>query len=127
MKELWVQVVAVAVGGALGAAARFAVSRLARTYIDAALPYGTLLVNITGSLLLGILAGLVAAAVKFPPFLFALLGTGFCGAFTTFSTFATETLASNSFPVALINILANNLLALAAAALGLYIGHALGS
>lgn len=106
---------------------RFAVSRLARAYLPGTLPYGTLLVNIAGSLLLGILVGLIGAASRVSPLVFALVGTGFCGAFTTFSTFATDTLASHSFPLAIANVLANNVAALGAVALGLYIGHLIGS
>ena len=70
-------VLLVALGAAVGAALRFSVSRALPG------PRGTLAVNAAGSLLLGLVAGLPAGAG-------ALLGTGFCGAFTTLSTFAVE-------------------------------------
>lgn len=118
---------AVAAGGAAGAVCRYVVSLLARAHLPATFPYGTLMVNTAGSLLLGILVGLGAAATKLPPLMFALVGTGFCGAFTTFSTFATDTLGSSSLGTAIANVFANNALALGAAVLGVYIGHLLGS
>jgi CrcB protein len=68
----------VVIGAAVGAPARLLVSRVV------AGPRGTLVVNVLGSLLLGLLAGLSAPA-------YALVGIGFCGAFTTYSTFAVET------------------------------------
>jgi len=67
----------VVLGAAGGAPARLLVSRAA------AGPQGTLAVNVAGSLLLGLFVGL-------SPALYALLGVGFCGAFTTYSTFAVE-------------------------------------
>lgn len=74
--------VLVALGAAPGAVARYLASRL----LDGRLPWGTALVNVAGSLLLGVFSarGLAGSA-------FALLGTGFCGALTTYSSFAVQT------------------------------------
>lgn len=127
MRASWAELLAVAVGGAAGAVCRHAVGLLARAYLPPTLPYGTLLVNTAGSLVLGFLVGLVATATELPPLLFALVGIGFCGSFTTFSTFATQTLAQNDLGVAIVNVVANNALALGAAALGIYLAHVLGS
>ena len=84
----------VALGAAGGAPARWWVDRAVTRALDrrgtgGGLPWGTLTVNVVGSLLLGIVAGLT---VRLGTDVVALLvGTGFCGAFTTFSTFAVET------------------------------------
>jgi len=74
----------VVAGAAVGAPLRYAVGRLAATR---AFPWGTLLVNVAGSALLGALAGIGTAL---PQPVFSLLGTGFCGALTTYSTFGHE-------------------------------------
>lgn len=75
----------VALGGALGAVCRFLISRLA----DTSFPWGTLAVNLLGSFLIGLFVGFVNRGLLSPE-LKVLLVTGFCGAFTTFSTFANE-------------------------------------
>ncbi|PKW26788.1 fluoride efflux transporter FluC [Phycicoccus duodecadis] len=75
----------VALGGAVGAPARLLVGHWLRTRWSAVPPAGTLAVNVGGSLLLGLLVGGGAG-----PGWLTLLGTGFCGAFTTFSTLALE-------------------------------------
>jgi CrcB protein len=116
----------VALGGIVGANARYAVSNLAVARWGAAFPYGTLLINITGSALLGfLLAALSPAANGWR----VLLATGFCGGFTTFSTFAFETVAlaeCDERRAALANMAGSILLCIAAAALGGFVGRAFG-
>jgi CrcB protein len=83
-------VVLVLVGGAVGAPLRYLTDLFVQARHDSVLPWGTLTVNIVGSLVLGGLASAVANAGA-PTWLLTLAGTGFCGALTTFSTFGFET------------------------------------
>lgn len=80
----------VVAGAALGAPLRYLVDLFVQKQHDSVFPWGTLIVNAAGSLLLGALAGGTSAAGG-PDWLLVLLGTGFCGALTTFSTFGFET------------------------------------
>jgi len=75
----------VALGGAVGSVGRYLVSKC----FEGTFPWGTLTVNLLGSLLIGFLVGLVAKGTLSPE-MKLLLVTGFCGGFTTFSTFANE-------------------------------------
>ena len=74
----------VALGGAVGSVLRYLLSNMNTSF-----PWGTFAVNILGSLLIGLLVGLVGRGVLSPE-MKLLLVTGFCGGFTTFSTFANE-------------------------------------
>ena len=76
----------VAIGAAVGAPLRFVLG----SRIDGAWPRGTFVVNVTGSFLLGLFAAL-AASGSLSASGVALLGTGFCGGFTTYSSFAVQT------------------------------------
>ncbi len=102
---------AVALGGALGALARYGVALALPPRPDGGLPWATLLVNVLGSLALGALAALAAAGRLGHAPLQALLATGFCGAFTTFSTFSLETvlLARGGFVAPALTYVALNL------------------
>jgi fluoride exporter len=82
----------VAAGAAVGAPARYLVDELLSARVGRRLPWGTLAVNLLGSLVLGVLAGL-SSHDAVPGHLVALVGTGFCGAFTTASTFTWEAVA----------------------------------
>jgi len=81
----------VAVGGALGAAARYLLDRAIAIRQTSPFPVGTLVINVTGSIALGLLLGL-AVAHQMPTSMVTVAGTGFLGAYTTFSTFTFETL-----------------------------------
>ena len=86
---------AIAVGGAIGAVLRHAVSTGMYSWLGMGFPWGTLMVNVLGSLALGAVVEAGASTLKLTPELRALIATGFLGAFTTFSTFALD--AANLF------------------------------
>ncbi|MDQ2888945.1 MAG: fluoride efflux transporter CrcB [Gemmatimonadota bacterium] len=81
----------VAAGSALGGVSRYVIGSALQTRIGFAFPVGTLLVNITGSLLLGFIMRLAFGNTQMSPETRIFLTTGFCGGYTTFSTFSFET------------------------------------
>ncbi len=83
----------VAIGGALGAVARAVISTSIQARWPSTLPWGTLTVNVSGCLALGVLSGALASRPDVAPAWRALGAVGMLGAFTTFSTFEHETLA----------------------------------
>jgi CrcB protein len=84
---------AVAIGGAIGSVARFLLGAFVQQRAGTTFPVGTLIINITGSLLLGFLLRYALATPAISPTTRVLLTTGFCGGYTTFSTFSYETLS----------------------------------
>ena len=110
----------VALGAAVGAAARWLVDRSVQSRHTSVFPWGTFVVNVVGSLLLGVLLGARSA-----PDLVLVLGTGFCGGFTTFSTFSFETVVltgEGRAAVARGYVLASLAAGLGAAYLGWWLG-----
>jgi CrcB protein len=110
----------VALGAAVGAPIRYLVDHAVRSRQDGPFPWGTLLVNVVGSLALGLLIGASAEGAGSVE-LTALLGTGFCGALTTYSTFSYETLRlveDRHLVHAALNVAVSIGAGLAAAALG---------
>jgi len=108
----------IALGAAVGAPARYLTDRAVQRRHERVMPWGTLSVNVIGSLILGALTG-AGSAVS--PAVVALLGTGFCGALTTYSTFSFETwrlLEEESYGSAVANVVVSVVAALAAVVVG---------
>ena len=116
----------VALGGFVGAPSRYLIDRAVNNRVESDLPWGTFLVNISGSFVLGLLTGLslsnhLSSVAK------ALLGTGFCGAYTTFSTFTFETVRLvevGQYLEATLNAVVSLVVGLVGASVGLAIGLA---
>ncbi len=104
------QLLAVAVGGALGAMGRYGLNALVVQYSSLRFPLGTLLANAIGSALIGILFVLIIERGILPPIWREFLMIGVLGAFTTFSTFSLDTLAlwhNGELLMAAVYVLAN--------------------
>jgi CrcB protein len=116
MIPLWM-----ALAGGIGAGTRFSVDVWVRPRVSATLPWSTHLINITGSLLLGLIVGLGADDTWH-----TIAGTGFLGGFTTFSTASVETVhmaIDGRYRAAFVNATGMIVLSVAAAALGYALGH----
>ena len=103
MRSLWL----VAFGGALGAIARALLSTAIQSRWPSTLPWGTIIVNLSGCLVLGVLSGALETRAHLNPTLRAFGAVGVLGAFTTFSTFENETLAllqHGQLPSAMANV-----------------------
>jgi fluoride exporter len=114
----------VALGAAIGAPLRYLTDRAIQSRHDSVFPWGTMTVNVAGSLVLGFVTGLPA-----DPGVAALVGTGFCGALTTYSTFSYETLRlvqDGARFYAVVNVVASIAAGLCAAYAGLLLAHAVG-
>jgi CrcB protein len=82
----------VAIGSAVGGVSRYLLGGLIQRMLSSTFPLGTLVINVTGSALLGFLFRYALDVPAMTPEIRALLGVGFCGGYTTFSTFSYETL-----------------------------------
>jgi CrcB protein len=124
-----VSLLLVIAGAAVGAPLRYLSDRAIQSRHDTVFPWGTLTVNVLGSLILGIITGAVAAGHASPQVQLAL-GTGLCGALTTYSTFSYETLRlleDDARLFAAANVVASIAAGLGAAFLGVAISHVLWS
>jgi fluoride exporter len=126
LEALWESLL-VMIGGAIGSLSRFWVNNFAVALFGIAFPIGTLGINILGSFMLGFLVAW-GQPLGIDPKLRLLLGTGFCGGFTTFSTFSVEGLVmleKGNFGLGLLYILGNVLGGIAAALGGFILARSL--
>jgi fluoride exporter len=117
----------VLVGAAIGAPLRYLTDRAVQAHHDTVFPWGTFTVNVIGSLVLGAVAGGTTTS-GLPHQLQYLIGTGFCGALTTYSTFSYETLRlveENAKFFAAVNVAVSVVAGLGGAFLGAAIGQAI--
>jgi len=118
----------ISLGAILGANARWIISRYAARMIGTIFPYGTLIINVSGSFVVGFFMIWATERVLLDPRWRLLIVVGFCGAFTTFSSFAFETMAyfeQGQWLLMAANFLSNNLLCLGAALSGMALARAL--
>jgi len=111
----------IAVGAVVGASARYFLSGLIVRNFSATFPYGTLLINVTGSLVLGFFLVYSTDRVLLDPRWRLLVAVGFCGSYTTFSSYAFESLAlmeQGQWLLVGLNVVASNVLCLAAVLAG---------
>jgi CrcB protein len=111
----------IAVGAVLGASARYFLSGLVARSIPSAFPYGTLLINVTGSLVVGYFLVYSTERVLLDPRWRLLIAIGFCSSYTTFSSYVFESFAlmeQGQWWLVSLNALASNLLCLAAVLAG---------
>jgi len=123
-----IQIVAIAAGGATGAVMRFWVSGWVYGWLGRDFPYGTLFVNVTGSLLMGILSVLLIERLSLTPEWRGVILIGFLGSFTTFSTFSIETLnliEAGALGKAFVNMALSVVLCVGAAWVGVIVGRQL--
>lgn len=116
----------VAAGGVVGAPSRYVLDQWVNSRTEGLFPWGTFLINATGAFLLGLISGLALydGLGHLPA---AVVGTGFCGAYTTFSTFSYETvrlIEEDSLEGAVRNMAGSLVLGLAAAAAGIALAAA---
>lgn len=112
----------ISVGAIVGANLRYFLSTLITQVTDASFPVGTLVINITGSLILGFFLVWTTERVLADPLWRWLVAIGFCGSYTTFSSYAFETMAyfeQGNWGLFAANMIANNLLCLGAVLAGM--------
>jgi fluoride exporter len=116
----------ISIGAVLGANARYWLGGLASDKLGTAFPYGTLIINVTGSLLLGLFMTLITDRFIVDPRWRLLVAIGFLGAYTTFSTYTYESanlILTGQVWTGLLNLFGSSILGLAAVTAGILLGR----
>ena len=119
-------ILAVAVGGAIGSVARYLVAIGSGKVFGINFPWGILIINVTGSFLIGVFVGLFATKWDLPQSLRIFLTVGICGGYTTFSTFSLNSyylMERGQFPAALVYMVGSVVLSICALVGGLYLAR----
>jgi CrcB protein len=119
---------AISLAAIVGANLRYLLSRLAAAELGSNFPYGTLFINIAGSIIVGFFVIWSSERVLIDPHWRLLVVVGFCGSFTTFSSYAFETMAyfdQGQWVLMFANILTNNVLCLVGALAGIMLARAI--
>ena len=119
---------AISIAAIIGANMRYVLSRFAAREFGSIFPYGTLVINIVGSFIVGLFVIWTTERVLVDPRWRLLVVVGFCGSFTTFSSYAFETMSffeHGQWGLMVINIVSNNLLCLLGALGGMAVARAL--
>lgn len=112
----------ISLGAILGANMRYLIARASQNYFSPSIPFGTLIVNITGSFILGLFLAWAADRVFVDPRWKFFIVIGFCGAYTTFSSYSFETISlmeQSKYGLAAFNFFSNNLFCLLATVAGI--------
>ena len=118
----------ISLGAIVGASLRYIVGRFVAREVSASFPYGTLLINITGSFILGLFLVWATERALPDPRWRLLIAIGFCGSYTTFSSYAFESFSlfeQGHYLLFASNVLANNLLCLAGVLCGAMLARSL--
>jgi len=121
-------IILVAVGGSLGTLARYGLSTYIARQVGPAFPWGTLVINLTGCFVIGLLFALGFERDVLGPSARLALMTGFCGGYTTFSTYALESInfaRAGTIGVTIANVVASTLGGLALVVAGMWLGRVL--
>jgi CrcB protein len=123
LSYLWISI-----GAIVGACSRYFVSRFVAKAVSASFPYGTLLINVTGSFILGLFLVWSTERALADPRWRLLVAIGFCGSYTTFSSYAFESFAlfeQGNYVLFAGNVIANNVLCLAGVLAGAMIARSI--
>ncbi len=118
----------ISLGAIIGANMRYLVARASSQYLSPSVPYGTLIVNLTGSFIAGFFLAWTADRVFVDPRWKLFVVIGFCGAYTTYSSYSYETinlLEQSDYGLAAMNFLCNNIFSLLATVAGIALARAI--